>query len=146
MKALRWQKNTEGNGPLSEVNMTPLIDVSLVLVVILLLATPLAFESSLGVRRTATSASSASEDAVAPQVRLAILSDSKVTLNDAVISVQDLPQTLALLLSAGNRRNVAVACADQVSHGTFVQVLDIAKLSGAMGIAVTEPDWEVGQQ
>jgi len=37
----------------AEVNMTPLIDISLVLVVILLLATPLAFESSIGLKKTA---------------------------------------------------------------------------------------------
>ena len=44
----RRQTDEEG---MSDVNMTPLIDVSLVLVVILLLATPLAFESSFGVRK-----------------------------------------------------------------------------------------------
>jgi biopolymer transport protein ExbD len=36
-----------------EPNMTPLIDVSLVLVVILMVATPLALQSSIGVSRAA---------------------------------------------------------------------------------------------
>jgi biopolymer transport protein ExbD len=39
-----------------DVNMTPLIDVSLVLVVMLLLATPLAFESSIDVKNAAQAA------------------------------------------------------------------------------------------
>ena len=43
-----WQNKTREH----EVNLTPLIDVSLVLVVMLLLATPLAFESSIKVRAT----------------------------------------------------------------------------------------------
>ncbi len=39
---------------MNEVNMVPLIDVSLVLVVMLMLATPLAFESSLAIREART--------------------------------------------------------------------------------------------
>ncbi len=136
MKAFRWNRTQDQDGPLADVNMTPLIDVSLVLVIILLLATPLAFESSLTLRRTKTSAAQTSEEAAATQVSLAILSDTTVQVNDSVVSVQDLPQTIGPLLAAAQSKQVAVRCADEVSHGTFVQVLDITKLSGAMGIAV----------
>ena len=41
---------------INEINMTPLIDVSLVLVVMLLLATPLAFESSIAIKKAMDSA------------------------------------------------------------------------------------------
>jgi len=136
MKAFRWNRTVAQDGPLSEVNMTPLIDVSLVLVIILLLATPLAFESSLALRRTQTAAEQTSEDAAVTRVNLEILSDSEVLVNETVVSVQELPTTIAPLIAAAENKNVAVRCADQVSHGTFVQVLDITKLSGAMGIAV----------
>ena len=136
MKAFRWNRTVDQDGPLSEVNMTPLIDVSLVLVIILLLATPLAFESSLSLRRTQTAAEQTSEDAAVTRVNLEILSDSEVLVNETVVSVQELPTTIAPLIAAAENKNVAVRCADQVSHGTFVQVLDITKLSGAMGIAV----------
>lgn len=138
MKSLRWNRTANGDGPLAEVNMTPLIDVSLVLVVILLLATPLAFESNFGVHRTATAATDAGESAVTAPISLDILSNSQVALNNTVVAVQNLPQALAPVLAISSNRNVAVSCADQVSHGTFVQVLDIAKLSGAMGVAVTD--------
>jgi len=136
MKIFRWQRTQGQDGPLSNINMTPLIDVSLVLVIILLLTTPLAFESRLGLQRTKTSADQASEEAVAAQVNLNILSDTEVQVNDAVVSVQDLPLTIGPLIAAAKSKQVAVRCADKVSHGTFVQVLDITKLSGAMGIAV----------
>ena len=33
---------------------------------------------------------------------------------------------------------VVITCADAVSHGTFVSILDEAKLCGAREIAVTE--------
>ena len=136
MKALKWNRRADQDGPLAEVNMTPLIDVSLVLVIILLLATPLAFESSFGLKQTQTAAAQTSAEAVATQVSLAILSDTEVQVNEAVVNVRDLPSLIAPLIAAAKSKEVAVRCADRVSHGTFVQVLDIAKLSGAAGIAV----------
>ena len=49
----RRREQGAGDGPLFEINTTPLIDVSLVLVVILMVASPLAFESSFGVHKGA---------------------------------------------------------------------------------------------
>ncbi len=136
MKPFRWNRTPDQDGQLSRVNMTPLIDVSLVLVIILLLTTPLAFESNFGISRTQTATTDSGEEAVVTQVSVDILSDNEVQVNDAVVSVQALPATIAPLIAAAVCKEVAVRCADQVSHGTFVQVLDITKLSGAAGIAV----------
>lgn len=136
MRKFRWNRNTEQGGPLAEVNMTPLIDVSLVLVIILLLATPLAFEASFGLGRTRTAPDQASEEGLVPRVEVGILSDTEVQVNDLVVAVKDLPATIAPLIALAADKEVAIRCADEVSHGTFVQVLDITKLSGAMGIAV----------
>ena len=136
MKPFRWNRNPDREGPLADVNMTPLIDVSLVLVIILLLATPLAFESSLELRRTANANQDTSEEAVVAQVSLDIISDTEVMVNETLVKVQNLPAAVQPLIAAAVSKEVAVRCAGQVSHGTFVQVLDIAKLSGAMGIAV----------
>lgn len=136
MKSFRWNRLPEQDGPLAEVNMTPLIDVSLVLVIILLLATPLAFEASFALRQEANADTNVGEEAVVAKVSLDILSDSEVMVNDTVVSVQALPAAIAPLIAMAQNKEVAVRCADEVSHGTFVQVLDITKLSGAMGIAV----------
>lgn len=116
--------------------MTPLIDVSLVLVIILLLATPLAFESRFRLRQTQTANTETSVEAVPTRLQLNILSDSEVQVGQAVVDVRDLPGMIAPLIAAAESKEVAVRCADRVSHGTFVQVLDIAKLSGAADIAV----------
>jgi biopolymer transport protein ExbD len=133
---MRWNRPQDNNGNLNEVNMTPLIDVSLVLVVILLLATPLAFESSFAMRETGPSALAASEQKDVSRVELKILSDTEVRVNRAVVTVTDLETTLRPLLSGGSSQDVTVDCADDVSHGVFVTVLDVAKASGAGDIAV----------
>ena len=134
---MRWNRQQENNGNLSDVNMTPLIDVSLVLVVILLLATPLAFESSFGVRKTADTARQASEVKKESRIELSIESDSTVRVNRTVVPLEDLGVVLAPLIAASAHRDVTVKCEDGVAHGTFVHVLDVTKLNGAREIAVT---------
>jgi biopolymer transport protein ExbD len=121
---------------MSDVNMTPLIDVSLVLVVILLLATPLAFESSFGVRKTAATARSASEVKKEARIELAIESDSTVRVNRTTVPIDELGDFLAPLIAASSTRDVTVRCEDGVAHGTFVHVLDVSKLNGAKDIAI----------
>ena len=133
---MRWNRIQENDGNLAEVNMTPLIDVSLVLVVILLLATPLAFESSFGVRKTAATARQASDLEKEARIELSIMSDNLVRVNKTEVTLDDLSDVLAPLLAGSNSRDVTVICADGVAHGTFVHVLDVTKLNGAREIAV----------
>ena len=133
---MRWNRQQEETGTLSEVNLTPLIDVSLVLVVILLLATPLAFESSFGVRKTAASARKASDVKKEARIELAIESDSAVRVNKTLVAIDDLGDALAPLIAESATRDVTVRCEDDVAHGTFVHVLDVTKLNGANEIAI----------
>lgn len=132
----RFAMKEGGEGPLSEINTTPLIDVSLVLVVILLMATPLAFESSFGVRKGDPLAKPALVEDLPDRVELAITGEDRVEVNGRAVSVQSLAGALRPLLRPGSRGDVAVACAGGVSHGAFVRVLDIARQSGARTISV----------
>jgi biopolymer transport protein ExbD len=52
------------------------------------------------------------------------------------IARSELKATLRPLLAQSQTRDVVVSCADGVSHGTFVSVLDQAKVEGAGRIAV----------
>ncbi len=133
---MRWNRPQGDDKNMSEVNMTPLIDVSLVLVVILLLATPLAFESSFGVRKTAASARKASDVKKEARIELSIESDSIVRVNKNIVAIEDLGDVLAPLIAESATRDVTVRCDGAVTHGTFVHVLDVTKLNGANEIAI----------
>jgi biopolymer transport protein ExbD len=133
---MRWNRQGKSDGTEAEVNLTPLIDVSLVLVVILLLATPLAFESSFGVRKTADSARKASHEEKEARIELAIVSNETVRVNRTAVPIEDLGEALQPILQESASRLVTVECADGVAHGTFVHVLDVTKLNGAKDIAI----------
>jgi biopolymer transport protein ExbD len=119
-----------------DVNLTPLIDVSLVLVVMLLLLTPLAFESSIAVRKAASSAKKSESPEKEERVEINIVSEDSVVVNRTIVSRTALYEVLSALLMDKAQRRVVIDCSDHVSHGTFVAVLDDAKLCGAAEIAV----------
>ena len=116
-------------------NLTPLIDVSLVLVVILMVATPMAFQSSINVSRAAASGQKA-EPARTEWVEITILSADRVLVNRQEIPRAALTPVLEARLSESATRRVLVRCEDAVPHAAFVAVLDDAKACGAAGIAV----------
>jgi len=129
-------QNGSAHGDEGQVNLTPLIDVSLVLVVILMLATPLAFESSIAVRRSESQAQRAPKKEKVEYVEISVVSEDSVRVNRQTVSHAQLIDTLRPMLDESVRRQVMVTCQAGVSHGAFVDVLDLAKLSGAGDIAV----------
>ena len=121
---------------LHEINVTPIIDVSLTLVVILLLMTPLVFESSIAVRKALASARESAKEKKQERVEIGVVSEDSVFVNRRLVARADLTGVLAPLLEDKAEKRVVIECADRVSHGAFVNVLDQAKLCGASEIAV----------
>jgi biopolymer transport protein ExbD len=130
-----WQKQ---NAVEHEVNMTPLIDVSLVLVVMLLLATPLAFESSIGVRNEKTTAKEAEKREQVERIEIVVVDERIVRVNESDVLRERLRDTLEPMIASSSDRTVMIGCDQGVTHGTFVDVLDQAKVAGATTIAVFE--------
>ena len=129
----RMQQTSKGT---HEIDVTPLIDVSLVLVVILLLAAPLAFESSIGVRSGEAHGRAAASTTEVSTTEITLLSETEVRVNRQTVPLADLAMTLRPLLSTDGGGHVLMDTRDGVTHGTFVAVLDEAKRCGAVDIAV----------
>lgn len=128
--------NNKDTAPNCEVNMTPLIDVSLVLVVMLILATPLAFESRIDVASAAKTGQKAKDEKPSERIEILIDSDENLRVNQKPVKRAALESELAPMLAASVDRGVFVGCGAGVTQGAFVNVLDQAKQSGATEIAV----------
>ncbi len=119
-----------------DVNLTPLIDVSLVLVVILMVAMPLAFQSSIAVRQASASGRKAPVESEAERIEIEIPDNELVVVNRTELPREMLAEQLGPLLAQSSTGRVIVRCAPGVAHGIFVGVLDEAKQLGAGEIAV----------
>jgi biopolymer transport protein TolR len=120
-------ERTTGAQPMGEINMTPLIDVMLVLVVILLVTAPL-MSSTVKLDLPKTEAAAPSE---APRFV------SVVVNKDAQVFLDDKPTTLAALdaeLKARAKRapdtEVQVRADEGVAYGKVLEVIGMAQLAG----------------
>ena len=121
---------------ITEPNMTPLIDVSLVLVVILMVATPLAFQSSIGVHTATTTGAAAQAATRAERIEVEVMADGSVKVNRFVVPREAFARTLQPLIRDQAGLLVVVRCEPGVTHGAFVGVLDEARELGASRLAV----------
>jgi biopolymer transport protein ExbD len=133
MRSFR-RRPTEGG--IYEPNMTPLIDVSLVLVVILMVATPLAFQSGINVHAASRNGRNAALRTKSERIELDVTADGRVLVNRISVARDSMAPVLGPLIEASPTGLVVVHCSDAVPHGQFVSVIDEARQLGAKQIAV----------
>jgi len=136
MSVTKMGSLTEGN---NEANITPLADVTTTLIVVFLITMPAIMWNGIQVNQ----AEAGTENAVVQPTE--IMDDELVTvavdpdgikLNGAVVTIAQLAAELPARLAARSDRTVVIIPHDDVQLGQVVEVLDIAKASGAEGLAL----------
>jgi biopolymer transport protein TolR len=125
--------------PMSDINMTPLIDVMLVLLVIFIITAPL-LVSSVRVdlpKATGTSASNAPKF-----VELTIDHAGTVFLNDAAQTPEGLASALEKTAKANADAEVRLRADTTVPYGRVVEVMGVAQKAGLsrIGFVADAPD------
>ena len=130
-------ERTTGPEPMSDINMTPLIDVMLVLVVIFILTAPL-LASSL---RLDLPQAQAAKPQDAPQVvQIALGKDGQLYVQDQPLTLDALRQRLALAAQLNPQTEVQLRADESVPYGKVVAVLDAALQAGLSRIGfVAQP-------
>ena len=122
---------------LAEINITPLVDVVLVLLLIFMLTAPV-LQSGVEVAIPKTrSVNQLTEE----RMVVTIDKDQNVFLQDKPVNVNDLPKLLA---NVGNgdpaKRIIYLRADEQVPFGAFASVMDAVKRAGITNISiVTRP-------
>jgi biopolymer transport protein TolR len=130
-------ERTTGPQPMSDINMTPLIDVMLVLVVIFILTAPL-LASSLRLDLPQAAAARPQES---PQVvQVALDRDGQVYFQDRPLTLEALQQRLAEVGRGNAQAEVQLRADQAVPYGRVVAVLDAAHRAGLSRIGfVAQP-------
>ena len=131
-------ERTPGQTPLSEINVTPLVDVMMVLLVIFILTAPLMGRA---LKLDLPQAEGGASRAAAQTVRLRIDAQGHVYLDDQAITQDALAQALkaraAQAAEAGLTElpEVQLQADAQLSYGRVVEVMDWVQLAGLNRIA-----------
>jgi len=113
--------------PMSDINMTPLVDVMLVLVVIFILTAPL-LASSIKLDLPRTDAAQANTPAAF--VTLVVNPAGQTFLNDQAIDLPQLSSRLTALARANPQTEVQLRADASVPYGRIVQVMGVAQKAG----------------
>ena len=127
----------KGTPPMSDINMTPLIDVMLVLVVIFIITAPL-LASSIKLDLPKTDAAKPNE---APKFVLLVVDKSgQAFLNDKPLATAELAQQLAQAAKQDPNTELQLRADESVPYGRVVEVMGVAQKAGLNRIGfVAEP-------
>jgi biopolymer transport protein ExbD len=107
---------------LNELNITPLLDLAFVLLVIFIITTP---QMSNDLEMNLPSAKKNQAPAPPPRInRLNVDTAGKITLNDQVVELAALKQTLVAMKASDPETTVVVKGAAEVDYQRVISVLD----------------------
>jgi biopolymer transport protein TolR len=130
-------ERTSGPQPMSEINVTPLVDVMLVLVVIFIITAPL-LASSVRLDLPRTDAAQAGQPPAF--VTLAVDKAGQAFLNDKPVTAEQLAQGLAQAAAQNPNTEVQLRADTAVPYGRVVEVMGAAQKAGLNRIGfVAEP-------
>jgi biopolymer transport protein ExbD len=121
----------------SEINVTPLVDVCLVLLIIFMVTVPRALpEISVRVPpEPAPETPHQSEDTLVMRVD----EHGGIRLDDEPVNRRELERRLSAALANRDRRAVFLDCHPDADFGAAVAALDVAKRAGALVLGVVKP-------
>ncbi len=120
-------ERSKGSQPMSEINVTPLVDVMLVLLVIFIITAPL-LASSIKLDLPSTDAAKPTE---APKfVSVVIDKSAKVFLGDQAIELPALAESLKKTALQNKDTEVQLRSDETVPYGKVVEVIGIAQKAG----------------
>jgi biopolymer transport protein ExbD len=128
---------TKGGGgrraPIAEINVTPMVDVMLVLLVIMIVSAQYIVSQSIKVELP--KAASASES-VASVAAVTLTKDGRVFYNQEPLNEGELVNHFRSAIAGNKDLNLIVSADKEVQHGRVVHVIDLAKLEGITKFAI----------
>ncbi len=128
-------------GAIAEINMTPLIDIVLVVLIIMMVNIPIQVEE-MGVRLPSTSdVTPPPPDMPTEQLVVAIYEDGTLALNRRLMTEDVLFYEVTRRLRPMDKKNVFIDADGAVPYGRVVALMDMAREAGAsrVGLAKMKP-------
>jgi biopolymer transport protein ExbD len=128
---------SDNEGSLNEVNVIPLADLSLVLLIILMVLSPMIMQSMIKVHASRASAIKSLQEKPAEPPLILLINPDGFYLNTVKMKTSlDLAARLSQALTQRDDKTVLITADPAVPHGQVVTVLDLAKQQGAEKIAL----------
>ena len=135
---MRAEKRRPGRRAISEINVTPFVDVMLVLLIIFMVTAPL-IQQGIDVQlpKTQSEGLKRNEDVLVVTVKR----DGTIYVQRAKVAMKEFEKKLEKILASRENREVFLRADEKVAYGTVAKTLAKLRRAGATRIGlVTEPE------
>ena len=122
-----------GRGGIVGINVTPMVDVVLVLLIIMMVSATYIVSQSLKVQLPKTASS---DETVAKTYVVTVTKDGNYFYNDKAITRDGLRKEFRSAVAATKDVNLVITADEDAHHGKVVQVIDLAKVEGITKFAI----------
>jgi biopolymer transport protein TolR len=133
----RSSRRQSRHGAMSDINVTPLVDVMLVLLIVFMVAAPL-MTTGVPIELPKTQAKQLSQPN--EPLTISVQADRKVFLQKTEITLEELAPKLQALAKNGNQEQLIVRADTNVPYGAVMEVMGVLNQAGYTKIGlVTSP-------
>ncbi|PCI87193.1 MAG: protein TolR [Hyphomicrobiales bacterium] len=129
----RQRRSRNRHAPIAEINMTPMVDVMLVLLIIFMVSAPL-LTAGVPIELPETQAAALEADNEPLSVTIDV--DGKIFIQDAEVDIDDLVTKLTALSENGFKQKIFVRGDQNVSYGEFMRVIGHINSAGFKSIGL----------
>jgi biopolymer transport protein ExbD len=139
------QKLMQDDEPLSEVNVIPLADLSLVLLIILMVLSPMVTQALIHVAAAKAQKAQSQEELATPETPVIVsFEPGALKLNGSLMGSElEFAKRLEQTMGPRRDKSVMLSAAPKVAHGKVVRVMDLIQRHGAASLVVVK--WDSGR-
>ena len=134
---MAFDQGASGPGAISQINVTPLVDVMLVLLIIFMVTAPILQQGvSIDLPKVSAGPLTGQEE----QLVVNVAKGGQLYLNDTAMTAEQLKQKLRAIVAARPDRQLYVRADQAVSYGQVMRVIGAVREAGLVRVGlVTEP-------
>lgn len=120
--------------PITQINVTPFVDIILVVLIIFMVTTPIIMKPSINIQLP----KAASGDESTPtQLNIAISAQGTIQVNGVTTDEAQLNSQAAAILAKNPEAQAVIAADKDVPHGKVIAVIDAVKTAGITKFAIS---------
>ena len=129
----QFKRSEEDN----EVNLTPMLDVVFIMLIFFIVTASFVKESGIDVSRP--DSKQQQQETNKRSILISITSSNEIWIQKRRVDVRAVRANIERLLAETPESGVVIQASESAENGTFVRVLDQARMAGAANVAIAAP-------